>query len=221
MRDRPDRGSSPTTSIVGGLILAGGAGTRAAPYDKLLAPDATGQPMIARTIAQARASRLDRLVVVLGHDPDRIRRAIEPGDTSLPGIELSFAQAEDHAEGIAASLRCGIARAVTENWDAAMICLGDMPLVTTMLIDRLIVTYTIATLRPDAVLPLVGSRRGNPVLWDRRLFPDLLSLVGDTGARSLLSRPTTRILSVETSEAGALEDFDTPERLALFALHGR
>ena len=207
--------------IVGGLILAGGAGKRAAPYDKLLTRDASGQPMIVRTIAQARASRLDRLVVVLGHDADRIRRVIEPGDTSSPGIELGVAHAEDHVEGIAASLRCGIACAVRENWDAAMVCLGDMPLVSTILIDQLIDTYTIATIRPDAVLPLVGGRRGNPVLWDRRLFPDLLSLAGDTGARSLLSRPTTRILSVETDEAGALEDFDTPERLALFARHRR
>lgn len=208
-------------AMVGGLILAGGAGTRAAPYDKLLAPDASGQPMIVRTIAQARASRLDRLLVVLGHDADRIRRLIELGDPSWPRSELSVAHAEDHAEGIAASLRCGIAWAVRENWDAAMICLGDMPLVTTTLIDRLIDIYTIATIRPDAVLPLVGGRRGNPVLWDRRLFPDLLLLTGDTGARSLLSRPTTRILSVETDEPGALEDFDTPERLAAFALYGR
>lgn len=207
--------------LVGGLILAGGAGRRAAPYDKLLAPDASGQPMIARTIAEARVSRLDRLVVVLGHDAERIRQVIRPDGSSLAGIEPGLVYAEDHAEGIAASLRCGIACAVRENWDAAMICLGDMPLVTTTLIDRLIETYTIATTRPDAVLPVVGGRRGNPVLWDRRLFPDFLLLLGDTGARSLLSRPTTRILLVETDETGALEDFDTPERLALFALHGR
>lgn len=207
--------------MVGGLILAGGAGTRAAPHDKLLAPDASGQPMIARTIAHARASRLDRLVVVLGHDADRIRRVIEPGDPSSLRSEPSVAHAEDHAEGIAASLRCGIGWAVREDWDAAMICLGDMPLVTTTLIDRLIDTYTTATIRPDAVLPMVSGRRGNPVLWDRRLFPDLLSLTGDAGARSLLSRSTTRILPVESDETGALEDFDTPDRLAAFALHGR
>lgn len=207
---------------IGGLILAGGAGRRAAPYDKLLTRDASGQPMIMCTIAQARASRLDRLVVVLGHNSERIRRVVEAGDPSTSGIAPGVVLAEDHAEGIAASLRCGIACAIRDDWDAAMICLGDMPLVTSMLIDRLVDTYTCATTRPDAVLPLVDGRRGNPVLWDRGVFSDLIALTGDTGARSLLSRPAMRILAVETDEAGALQDFDTPERLAVFAaLHGR
>lgn len=196
---------------VGGLILAGGAGRRALPRDKLLTRDASGQPMIARTVAQACASRLDHVLLVLGHDAGRIRDA-------CPAIACVVAA--DHAEGLAASLRCGIAAAQAAGWQAALVCLGDMPLVTPAIIDRLIQAFRSMEVPPDAVLPLAGGIPGNPVLWHRRMFPQLLALTGDAGARRLLDRPGTDRLAVETADPAVLADFDTPERLDLFARDG-
>lgn len=199
----------PPPRAIGGLVLAAGAGRRAAPHDKLLARDGAGRAMIARTIAAARLSRLDRLLLVLGHEADRLRPLSAGTEIVLAG---------DHAEGLAASLRCGIAVAMDERWDAAMVCLGDMPLVMPAVIDRLITAFCEAPDAPDAVLPLAGGRHGNPVLWHRRMFPALLALRGDTGGRDLLRQPAIRLLTIETGDPSVLADFDTPERLALFGI---
>jgi molybdenum cofactor cytidylyltransferase len=195
-------------TCVGALVLAGGAGRRAAPLDKLLTRDPSGRAMINRTLQAVGGSRIDAVLLVLGHGAGRLRAA-------CPGI--AAVEAADHAEGIAASLRCGIAHAERSGWDAALVCLADMPLVASGTIDRLLGTWRGTFPRPDAVVPLAQGRRGNPVLWDRRMFPSLLDLHGDAGARSLLARADTRHVCVETDDEAVLEDFDTPARLALFA----
>lgn len=189
-------------------MLAAGAGRRSAPHDKLLARDGAGRTMIGRTVAAARSSGLDEVLLVLGHQADRLRD-LSPQTESVLAV--------DHAEGLAASLRSGIAAAAARRWEAALVCLGDMPLVTPALIDRIIAAYRAAADTPDAVIPLAGGRRGNPVLWHRRTFPALLALHGDAGGRQLLDRPEMRLLAIETADPAVLADFDTPERLALFA----
>ncbi|WP_419728645.1 nucleotidyltransferase family protein [Lichenicola sp.] len=201
--------------LIGGIVLAAGAGRRAAPFDKLLATDPGGRTMLARTLAEVCGSTLDDVVLVVGHDQDRIRRAIGPaaGPTLL--------EAPDHAEGIAGSLRAGIAHATRLGWDAALVCLADMPLVGSVLINRLLEACRDATVQADALVPLASGRRGNPVLWNRSMFAELLALRGDTGARALLELSSTHVLSIETGDAAVLEDFDTPERLALFSRGAR
>lgn len=194
-------------SLVGALVLAGGAGRRARPLDKLLTRDRSGRTMIARTRDAAGASGAGAVLLVLGHEAGRLRDA-------CPGTD--WVHAADHAEGLAASLRCGIARAGRDGWDAALVCLADMPLVLPGTLRRLVEAWRDAQPRPDAVLPLSGGRRGNPVLWDRGMFPLLLGLRGDVGARQVLDRPQTAVLALETGDDAVLEDFDTPEAVASF-----
>ena len=195
------------SSRVGALVLAGGAGRRALPSDKLLTRDPSGRTMIARTLDTAGACGADAVLLVLGHDAERLRKA-------CPGTD--WVHAPDHAEGLAASLRCGIARAERDEWDAALVCLGDMPLVLPATLRRLIGAWRAVLPRPDAVLPLSDGRRGNPVLWDRRTFPLLLALHGDSGARTVLDRPRTVVLALDTADGAVLEDFDTPDALSCF-----
>ncbi len=199
-------------SRVGALVLAGGAGRRARPWDKLLTRDPSGHTMIARTLEAAEAGGTDAVLLVLGHDADRLRAA-------CPGTD--WVHAADHAEGLAASLRCGIARADRDGWDAALVCLGDMPLVLPATLRHLAAAWREARPRPDAVLPVSDGRRGNPVLWDRGMFPLLLELRGDMGARSVLDRPRTTVLALDTGDDAVLQDFDTPEALACFRAGGR
>ena len=168
--------------------------------------------MIARTLGAAGAGGADAVLLVLGHDADRLRDA-------CPGTD--WVHAADHAEGLAASLRCGIARADRDGWDAALVCLGDMPLVLPATLRRRVAAWRDARPRPDAVLPVSGGRRGNPVLWDRGMFPLLLELRGDVGARSLLDRPRTLVLALDTADDAVLEDFDTPQALACFRARPR
>jgi molybdenum cofactor cytidylyltransferase len=96
---------------------------------------------------------------------------------------------------------------------AVLVCLGDMPLVTGRILDRILAAYD-----PDEgraiVLPVHQGRHGNPVLWDRAFFGEFLSLAGDTGARALLQRHAGQVTEVETGADAVLRDFDTLDSLA-------
>ncbi len=89
-----------------------------------------------------------------------------------------------------------------------------MPLVTGRVIDRLIDAFD-----PDEgraiVVPTHQGKAGNPVLWARRFFPEILALEGDVGARALLARHAEQVAEVEIGEDAVLRDFDTVESLAL------
>ncbi len=93
-----------------------------------------------------------------------------------------------------------------------MVCLGDMPQVDASLIDRLIGAFD-----PDrgalVIVPTFEGKRGNPVLWSRRFFPDLMAIEGDIGARHLIGRYGEAVLELPMEGKGALTDIDTPEAL--------
>ena len=96
--------------------------------------------------------------------------------------------------------------------DGAIVCLGDMPQVDAALIDRLIAAFD-----PEkgalVVMPTIDGKRGNPVLWSRRFFPDLMAIEGDVGARHLIGRYSEAVVEVPVSGKAALIDVDTPEAL--------
>ena len=91
--------------------------------------------------------------------------------------------------------------------------LGDMPLVTGRVIERLVAAHDPVEGR-GIVVPVHEGKRGNPILWDRRYFADILALSGDEGARSLLKRHMEQVAEVEVGEDSVLRDFDTVESLA-------
>ena len=132
---------------------------------------------------------------------------------------VRFVAASDFAAGLSASLRAGIA-AVPDDCAAALVCLGDMPLVTGAMIDRVIEAYD-----PDegraVVVPTHRGKAGNPVLWDRRFFADIAGLDGDQGARPLLARHAEWVAEVELGSDAVLRDFDTVESLATWPGHPR
>ncbi len=88
-----------------------------------------------------------------------------------------------------------------------------MPLVTGRMIDRLLESYDADEGRL-IVLPTFHGKQGNPMLWDRRFFPEILALTGDSGARSLLGQHIEQVAEVEMGEDAVLRDFDTTDALA-------
>jgi molybdenum cofactor cytidylyltransferase len=117
----------------------------------------------------------------------------------------------DFAQGLGSSLKAGIA-AVPADAHGAIVCLGDMPQVDARLIDRLIAAFD-----PDrgalVVVPTFEGKRGNPVLWARRFFPDLMGIDGDVGARHLIGGYGEAVSEVPVEGKAALVDIDTPEAL--------
>ena len=195
----------PRRPVIAAIVLAAGQSSRMAPYHKLLLPDRAGKPMIARVVDNLLSSSLRPILVVVGHRAEEIKAA-------LAGRPVTFVVAADYAEGLAASLRAGV-KALPSEAQAALIALGDMPLVTARVIERLIETYDPDEGRLIAV-PIHRGRRGNPVLWDRRFFPAIAALRGDGGAKGVIDQHLEAVAEVDISDDSVLRDFDTVESLA-------
>ncbi len=198
-------------AAIAGIVLAAGQSSRMAPHNKLLVPDRAGKPMVARVVDNLLSSAARPVLVVVGHRGDEVTQA-------LGGRPVQIVTAPDYAAGLSASLKAGIA-AVPAEATGVVVCLGDMPLVTGRMIDRLIESYDADEGRL-IVAPTGHGKLGNPVLWDRRFFADIMGLSGDMGARKLLERHAESVVMVESGDP-VLRDFDTVESLAELPEHMR
>jgi molybdenum cofactor cytidylyltransferase len=202
---RPQPRDEPvvTGHNIAAVVLAAGRSTRMGGPNKLLA-EIGGRPLVRIAVEQALASRAKPVIVVTGHERERVEAALE-------GLPVQLVHNPDFAVGLGGSVRTGIA-AVPAAADGAIVCLGDMPQVDAALIDRLIAGFA-----PEqgalAVVPTIDGQRGNPVLWSRRFFPDLMAIEGDVGARNLINRYGEAVVEVPVTGKGALVDVDTPEAL--------
>jgi len=189
---------------VAAVILAAGRSTRMGGPNKLLA-ELSGKPLVRIVTEQALASGASGVIVVTGHQAAEVEKA-------LAGLRVKFVRNPDFAAGLASSVKTGIA-AVPADADGAVVCLGDMPLIDARLIDRLIEAFA-----PDRgnliAVPVSDGRRGNPVLWSRRFFDELMTLDGDIGARHLIAKHNQAVAEVPVEGDGAFLDIDTPEALA-------
>ncbi|MBN9090518.1 MAG: molybdopterin-binding/glycosyltransferase family 2 protein [Reyranella sp.] len=191
------------------LLLAAGRSTRMGGPNKLL-QETDGAPLVVHAATAALASQAVEVVVVLGHMADQVRAAIEQAIGT--NAKLRFVTNPDFADGLSTSVRTGIA-ALGGDVDAAIVQLGDMPGVNSMLLDRLMAAFSPVEGRSICV-PTVGGKRGNPVLWDRRFFAEMAKVSGDTGAKHLIGEHTDLVCEVEMSGEAAITDIDTPEALA-------
>ncbi len=188
---------------IAAVVLAAGRSTRMGGSNKLLAKIAE-RPLVRIAAEEALASRAKPVIVVAGHQRAQVENA-------LAGLPVRLVHNPDFTQGLGSSLRAGVA-AVPADADGAIICLGDMPRVDANLIDRLIAAFD-----PDrgvlVVVPTFEGKRGNPVLWSHRFFPDLMAIEGDVGARQLIGRYDEAVIEVPIEGKAALVDVDTPEAL--------
>jgi molybdenum cofactor cytidylyltransferase len=189
---------------VAAVVLAAGRSTRMGAINKMLA-EIGGKPLVRIAVEQAIASRAKPVIVVTGHQHEKVEAA-------LKDLPVRLVRNPDYAEGLGTSLKTGIA-AVPENADGAIVCLGDMPQVDAALIDRLVGAFD-----PErgalVIVPSINGRRGNPVVWSRRFFHDLMSVQGDIGARHLIGTYAEAVVEIPVAGEAALTDVDTPESLS-------
>jgi molybdenum cofactor cytidylyltransferase len=188
---------------VSAVVLAAGRSTRMGGPNKLLA-ELNGQKLVRIVTEQALASKAKDVIVVTGHQAELVEKA-------LAGLNVTFVRNPDYAGGLASSVKAGIS-AVPGNADGAVICLGDMPMISAGLIDHLIDGFA-----PDRgnliAVPVSDGRRGNPVLWSRRFFNELMTLDGDVGARHLIAKHNEAVAEIPVEGDGAFLDIDTPQAL--------
>ena len=196
---------APKPATIAAVILAAGKSTRMAPFNKLLVTDQAGKPMIARVVDNVLSSAARPVIVVTGHRADDIKAA-------LAGRPVTFVASPNYAAGLSESLKAGIA-AVPPEARAAIVCLGDMPLVTGRILDRLLAAHDADEGRLIAV-PTHQGQLGNPILWDRKFFPDLLAMTGDGGGgRRIIREHAEVVAEIDVNDDAVLRDFDTRESL--------
>jgi len=202
-RPQPREEPVKTGRNIAALVLAAGRSSRMGGPNKLLEKIA-GRPLVRIVVEAALASRARPVFVVTGHQREQV-------EATLAGLPVKFLHNPHFAEGLGTSLRTGIA-ALPAQADGVIVCLGDMPQVDAALIDRLLDAFD-----PDkvalVVVPTIAGQRGNPVVWSRRFFPDLMAVEGDVGARHLIGRYAEAVTEVPLSGNAALTDVDTPEAL--------
>jgi len=183
-----------------GILLAAGSSRRFG-SNKLLATSVDGKPL-----AVVAASRL---IAAL---PESIA-VVRPGDAELSALlaaqGLRIVECADAELGMGHSLAAGIA--ATSTADAWLIALADMPSIKSATITNLF-----AQLHAGAALvaPFHAGRRGHPVGFAAEFRAELLSLMGDTGARDLLARHAASLTRFDVDDPGILIDVDTPGDLA-------
>lgn len=185
------------------IVLAAGTSSRLGQPKQLLPLD--GQPLLRRTLDLVCSFDLEPRIVVLGSRHDKIAGAVD-----LTGFETIFNP--DYESGIASSLQAGLA-ALPDSVDGAIVFLGDQPLVPRPVIRQIVESFVPgehAAIRPNYADP--GP--GNPVLLSREIFPELMQLSGDVGAREVLRQHRSRVLTVDARRYPTPRDVDTMEDYA-------
>ena len=194
----------PGRPKVAAVLLAAGRSTRMGANNKLLARFG-GVPLVRRTARETIASGAAPVVVVLGHQAELVRSALD-------GLDLAVTENPDFASGLSGSLKTGIGRLPPEI-DGALIVLADMPEVSASDLKRMIDAF--ARHHGGAIVRAThDGKRGNPVLLPRALFAEVERLTGDTGARHIVEASDLDTVEVELGRAASV-DVDTPDALRL------
>lgn len=187
---------------VAGIVLAAGGARRYGQPKQLLRVG--GRALVERALDAAQGAGLAPVVLVVGAQAEAVLGCVG----ARQGIRV--VRNPDWAQGMSTSLRAGLA-ALEPEVGAALILLADQPGVDAALVERLLAAR--ADGRPRLVAPSCQGRRGNPVLFDRSLFPELLAVTGDQGGRAVVAAHQDELALVEVG-AGALADIDEPDDYA-------
>jgi molybdenum cofactor cytidylyltransferase len=203
--------SLPTAAII---LAAGSSSRMGGGRHKLLLP-LDDRPVLAHVIDALLASQARPIIIVLGHQSDEVCSKIKDYTNQN---HITLVENAQYQQGMSSSLRIGIRTLLTSDYkkerisyeaDSALIVLGDQPLITPQIIDKLISTYR--TTGMPIVAPLYKGKRGSPVLFDKSLFAELSEVTGDEGGRTVLERHRHEVELIEMGDAQANYDVDTWE----------
>ncbi len=202
-RPQPREKAGQSSQIaVHASVLAAGRSSRMDGPNKLLALF-DGVPLVRRTVLRTMQSSASGVSVISGHQNEEVGQAVS-------GLDVEIANNPDYATGLSSSLRTAVLH-TPEEAGGLMVVLGDMPGITTKDLDGLIQAFERSG-GGSIVRATHNGKRGNPVVLPRGVFPEVLRLEGDTGARHLVERSNVAIVDVEIGAAASL-DVDTRDAL--------
>jgi molybdenum cofactor cytidylyltransferase len=188
--------------MIAAIVPAAGMSTRMGRNKLLLA--FRGKPLITRAVDTLLESEIDEIVVVLGHEADRVRE-------TLQGKQVTIVENFDYRQGMSTSIRVGLG-AVSSGARAIMIYLPDQPLLEPEDLNRLIRAFAEAREHNKSiVVPFFRGQRGNPVILDASFKGAILEVVGEVGCKRVIKRNPDKMLMVEMGTDHVVRDVDTME----------
>ena len=190
--------SNRQSAAVAAIVLAAGESRRFGQTKQLL--PVGDKTMLQHVVDIALDSPLEQVIVVLGCRAPEIR-------ASIADRPVQVVVNQEWKSGLSSSVRTGLAALETEV-DAALFVLADQPGVTTEAIAKLCKRYQ--ETHAPIVVPTNRGRRGNPVLFHRSLFAELMKVKGDQGGRRLIAEHEDELEEIEVETEAILTDIDTP-----------
>ena len=194
---------------ISGVILAAGESARFAGPKQCA--DIGGRTLLAHVTDQALNSKLDEIVLVLGHNKGDVLESL--GDL-LDKEKLTVVENSDYQKGMSTSLKAGL-KVLYNSADAIMFILGDQPKVTTELLNKLIDAYKHSN--AQLCLPVIntsgGKRHGHPIIIGSKLYPELLKIFGDIGAREVVKEYIKYAKMVELKNGNSQFEINTQDDL--------
>jgi molybdenum cofactor cytidylyltransferase len=187
---------------ISAIVLAAGESRRMGRTKQLL--PLGGKILLQDAMDSLQQSAVDEVILVLGHDAERIRREV-----NAPGAKIVINP--DYAAGMMTSIQHGMA-AVDETMEAFFIVLGDLPGISPGVYNELIAEFKRAHPAKSIIVPMYQGRRGHPVLFSMKYREESQRLRGDLGLREILLNHPEDILPIEVKTDAILADIDTPEQ---------
>jgi len=183
------------------VILSAGESSRMGRPKALLPID--GQTFIEKIVGALTRTRVGKIVVVLGHDAETLKRRLEH-------LAVAFLVNADYKSGQLSSLQTAVRRLQSDReCDGMLVHLVDHPYISSTLVDMMIERFYESN--KLIVVPRCQGKRGHPVIFSRALFAELLNAPLDQGAKAVVNAHGDETLEIETDDPGIAVDIDTPE----------
>jgi molybdenum cofactor cytidylyltransferase len=196
--------------MVSAVVLAAGMSTRMGQNKLLL--NFREKPLIVHAVDTLLASDIDEVIVVLGHEIEKVRdqleRSIGLANKAASGKPVRLSQNPDYQNGLSTSVRTGV-EAVSRQANGIMIYLADQPLLEPEDVNRIVAGFAAAKeVNKSIVVPFFRGERGNPVILDASLRDSILGIVGDVGCKGVIKRYPEKVYAIEMENDHVVRDVD-------------
>ena len=188
-----------------GIILAAGASIRFGQPKQLI--KLRDKYLVEWVVDAAVNSRLQTIVLVLGHEHQKIINALE---TKVRHPKLKVVINHHYRDGQSTSLKTGLA-CVRQTFSAVMYLLGDQPMINPNTIDRLLDQFHDSD--KDICVPVYEGQRGNPTIFKRSIYEEIMMIDGDIGARDIIAKKAERVWYARIKDPLCFFDIDSPDDL--------
>lgn len=195
---------------ISALLLSAGESRRMGHINKLELL-VEGTPLVRRTVQTLLASHLEEVVVVVGHEAEKVQAL-------LAGLPVKITYNERYREGQMTSVYKGM-EALSAACDGVMVCLSDQPLLEPRDINALIDAFTRRS-RGSVLVPTYGGKRGNPIILAYQHRDAILGGERNLGCKRLIEKNPGLVTTIEMDTDHVIVDLDTPEAYAAFQQRG-